>query len=115
MTALAVCSALIGLALGIRFRFFILLPFLFLGSIALTTLSIVQDWSQAQALWSILLFAAALQGGICLQRFVEAYDRPRDCRRQHGSHGEPEASLRPESALRAPVVGPWPSLARPSW
>lgn len=66
MTTLAVCSALIGLALGIRFRFFILLPFLFLGSIALTTLSIVQDWPQAQALWSIVLFAAALQAGYVL-------------------------------------------------
>lgn len=66
MTTLAVCSALIGSTLGIRFRFFVLLPFLFLGSIALTTLSIVQDWPPAQALWSIALFAAALQAGYIL-------------------------------------------------
>lgn len=76
MTTLAVCSALIGLALGIRFRFFILLPFLFLGSIALTTLSIVQDWPQAQALWSIVLFAAALQAGYVLSALLRHTIRP---------------------------------------
>lgn len=70
MTTLAACSALIGSALGIRFRFFILLPFLFVGSIALTTLSIVQDWPQAQALWSIVLFAAALQAGYILSALL---------------------------------------------
>ena len=71
MTALAVCSALIGSVLGIRFRFFVLLPFLFLGSIALTTLSIVQDWPPAQALRSIALFAAALQAGYVLSALLK--------------------------------------------
>ncbi|WP_145927677.1 hypothetical protein [Bradyrhizobium neotropicale] len=71
MTTPAVCSALIGLALGIRFRFFVVLPLLFLGSIALTTLSIVQKWPQAQALWSTVLFAAALQAGYVLSALLK--------------------------------------------
>lgn len=70
MTTLAVCSALIGLGLGIRFRFFVLLPFLALGAIGLIVLAIVQDWPLAQTMWSLIAYGVPLQIGFAISGLV---------------------------------------------
>ena len=63
MTTLVICSTLIGSVLGIRFRFPILLPVIFLGSIFLVIVSIIRDEPASQALWSVVVFAFLLQLG----------------------------------------------------
>jgi hypothetical protein len=63
---LAICSALIGSILGIRFRFVVLLPIAFIGSIFLAASSIAQGKPFFQALLTIVVFASILQlGYIC--------------------------------------------------
>lgn len=71
VTTLAVCSALIGLVLGIRFRFFALMPILLLGCLAFAVVSIGQSWPLAQALSAIVVFAIPLQVGYLVSAFVK--------------------------------------------
>jgi hypothetical protein len=63
VTILAICCALFGLALGIRFRFFVLLPILFVGLLAIVVLAITQDLSLTRMLSIAVIFAGCLQLG----------------------------------------------------
>ena len=65
MITLAIGSTFIGLALGIRFRFLILLPIAFIGSVFLVAASIALDRPFSQALQSVVVFASLLQFGYC--------------------------------------------------
>lgn len=73
MTTLAICSMLIGFLLGIRFRFVVLLPVIFLGSLSLVAISIAQGRPLAQTALTIVIFACLLQlGYICTALFRPA-------------------------------------------
>lgn len=73
MIALALCSILIGSALGMRFRFVILLPVIAVGSAALAVISTAQGGTFWQAVLAILVFASLLQFGyICAALFKHA-------------------------------------------
>lgn len=92
MIALALCSILIGSALGIRFRFVILLPVIAVGSAALAVISTAQGGTFWQAVLAILVFASLLQFGyICAALFkhaaMPAYANERKAARK------PEASI----------------------
>ena len=95
MTALAISSALFGLALGIRFRFFVLLPILTMGVVLVLVLSIAQDLALAQTLSTIVVFTCFLQFGYLISAVLRhivgativAGDEPRLT--------ESEATLRP--------------------
>ena len=63
MITLAICCLLFGLAMGIRFRFFILLPVLFLGVLVVVALAIGQWLSFGEALSVTAVFAGCLQVG----------------------------------------------------
>ncbi len=66
MTTLAIGSAFIGLALGTRFRFLILLPLAFAGSMFLVVVSIALDQPFPQLLSTVVVFTFLLQFGyIC--------------------------------------------------
>ena len=66
VTALAICSTLIGLVLGIRFRFLVLVPILFVGSVSLTALSMVQGQTVLQTILAVAVFTVLLQlGYVC--------------------------------------------------
>jgi len=69
----AVCSTLIGSILGIRFRFVVLLPIIFFGSISLFAISVAQDSTPLRTVATIAVFAALLQFGyICAALFKYA-------------------------------------------
>jgi hypothetical protein len=70
VTALAICSTLIGSVLGIRFRFIVLLPLVFLGSVGLVAISIAEGKSILQALSAIAVFASLLQLGYVCSAFL---------------------------------------------
>lgn len=70
MTTLAICCALFGLALGIRFRFFVLLPILFIGLIVIVVLAITQDLSLTRALSISIVFAGCLQLGYSISALL---------------------------------------------
>jgi hypothetical protein len=81
--ALALCSILIGLALGIRFRFVVLLPIIAAGSAALAAIIAAQGGNLSQAVLAIVVFASLLQFGyICAALFkhvaMRAYARDRE-------------------------------------
>ena len=70
---LAICSTLIGSMLGIRFRFFVLLPFIVLGAVCLGAISNAQDASFSQTIVTIVIFATLLQlGYLCTALFKHA-------------------------------------------
>lgn len=70
MTTLAICSMLTGLVLGIRFRFLVLVPILFVGSVALAAISLTQGQSVLQAISAVVIFVALLQFGyVCSALF----------------------------------------------
>lgn len=78
MTTLAVCSTLIGLILGIRFRFLVLVPILFIGSVSLAVISMMQGQTFLQALSAVMVFAALLQFGyVCTALFTSISKAPR--------------------------------------
>lgn len=73
MTTLAICSTLIGSILGIRFRFLVLLPVVFIGSISLVVISMAQGKTFLQVLSTIAVFACLLQlGYLCTALFRHA-------------------------------------------
>lgn len=73
MIALALCSMLIGSALGIRFRFVILPPVILIGTATLVAISTAQGAPLAQAIWTVVVFASLLQFGyICSALFKHA-------------------------------------------
>jgi hypothetical protein len=63
VTTLAICSALIGSILGIRFRSVVLLPFIFVGSVSLVALALAQDKGFLQSVAMIGVFVSLLQLG----------------------------------------------------
>lgn len=75
MTTLAICSTLIGLVLGIRFRFLILVPILFVGSVSLATISMTQGQTLLQAISAIVVFAALLQVGYACTALLKSFAR----------------------------------------
>jgi hypothetical protein len=81
VTTLAVCSTLIGLVLGIRFRFLMLVPILFVGSVSLAAISMVQGQTLLQATLAAVVFAALLQFGyVCTALFTSVARAPRATR-----------------------------------
>jgi hypothetical protein len=63
LTTLAICSALIGSLLGIRFRFVVLPPVIFIGSLFLGAISTTHGGTFAQTAVTIVVFAVLLQVG----------------------------------------------------
>ena len=63
MIMLAICSMLIGSALAIRFRFVVLLPIIFLGSVVLVTTSAILGEVFSRIALMVIVFAASLQLG----------------------------------------------------
>ncbi|WP_407147345.1 hypothetical protein [Bradyrhizobium sp. ORS 86] len=70
MTTLAICCTLFGVALGVRFRFFVLLPVLFLGTLLIVVLSVAQQLAFGQALSTIAVFAGCLQFGYLISALI---------------------------------------------
>ena len=75
MTTLAICSALIGLVLGIRFRFLVLVPILFVGSVSLAAISMTQGQTLLQAVSAIAVFATLLQAGYACTALLKSFAR----------------------------------------
>lgn len=93
MIALALCSILIGSVLGIRFRFFILLPVVSIGSAALAVVSTAQGETFSQAGLAIVVFASMLQFGyICAALFKQA-SKTRLRRQAETGAVKPEVSI----------------------
>jgi hypothetical protein len=91
--ALALCSILCGSALGIRFRFVVLLPVIAVGSAVLAVIATVQGGTLLQAVLAIVVFASLLQFGyICAALFKHAA-MPRLRQRAGIGAGKPEASI----------------------
>ncbi|CAN7488082.1 hypothetical protein LJR220_004433 [Bradyrhizobium sp. LjRoot220] len=81
MTTLAICSTLIGLVLGIRFRFLVLVPIVFVGAISLAAMSMAQGQTLLQAITAVVVFAALLQFGyVCSALFMSIVRAPRPAR-----------------------------------
>jgi hypothetical protein len=77
VVALALCSMLTGLVLGIRFRFVILLPIIAVGAALLTAISAIRGGALSQTVAAIVVFASLLQlGYICTALFRHAVSRP---------------------------------------
>ena len=93
MIALALCSILIGSALGIRFRFVVLLPVGAVGSAALAVISTAQGGTFSQVVLAIVVFASLLQFGyICTALFKHAV-KARLRQRAERGNGKPEVSI----------------------
>jgi hypothetical protein len=76
VVALALCSMLTGLALGIRFRFVILLPIIAVGAALLTAISAIRGGALSQTVAAIVVFASLLQlGYICTALFRHVVSR----------------------------------------
>ena len=75
MTTLAICSSLLGLVLGIRFRFLILIPILFVGSISLAAISMTQGQSVLQTIVAVAVFSVLLQLGYVCSALVRSLAR----------------------------------------
>jgi hypothetical protein len=95
VTALAICSALFGLALGIRFKFFGLVPILFMELLLVAALSIAQDLPLAEALCTAVVFACFLQFGYLISAVLRHVVSPAIIVARDTRLGESEALLRP--------------------
>ncbi len=73
MTILALGSLLVGMVLGIRFRFIVLFPVLIVGALALTTISVMADEAAGRTLLSIVALAVPMQLGYVLTSLVAAF------------------------------------------
>jgi surface polysaccharide O-acyltransferase-like enzyme len=71
MIMLAICSMLIGSTLAIRFRFMVLLPIIFFGSIVLVTISAIQNEPFSQMVLMVIVFATSLQLGYVFAALVK--------------------------------------------
>jgi hypothetical protein len=81
VATLAICSALIGLFLGIWFRFLVLVPILFVGSASLAAIAMTQDQTLPQAISAMVVFAVPLQiGYVCTALFCSIARAPRASR-----------------------------------
>lgn len=69
---LALGATLLGMVLGIRFRFVILFPVILVGSAALTALATINGDGAGYALLSIALAACLLQVGYCCTALITA-------------------------------------------
>ncbi|MFT4115729.1 hypothetical protein [Bradyrhizobium sp.] len=72
MTALALGTMLIGMVLGLRFRFVILPPVIFVGAVALAVGTLMMGASAGQMALAIIVFACALQLGYVFTALVAA-------------------------------------------
>lgn len=73
MITLAICSTLIGLVLGIRFRFVVLPPIIGLGVACLAVISSAQGAALSQMIIPVMIFATLLQlGYLCSALFKHA-------------------------------------------
>ncbi|WGS18305.1 MULTISPECIES: hypothetical protein [unclassified Bradyrhizobium] len=70
MTTLAICCTLFGVALGVRFRFFVLVPMLLLGALLAVVLSVAQELTFGQALTITAVFAGCLQFGYLISALL---------------------------------------------
>ena len=75
MATLAICSALIGLFLGIWFRFLVLVPILFVGLVSLAAIAMTQDQTLLQAISAVLVFAVLLQVGYACSSLISSIAR----------------------------------------
>jgi hypothetical protein len=70
---LAICSTLIGLVLGIRFRFVVLPPIIVLGAVCLAAISSAQGAALSQTIVPVVIFATLLQlGYLCTALYKHA-------------------------------------------
>ena len=93
MIALALCSILIGSALGIRFRFVILVPVIAVGSAALAIISTAQGGTPGQAVLAIAVFASLLQFGYICAALFKHLAMPRLRHHAASDARKPEASI----------------------
>jgi hypothetical protein len=71
--ALAICSTLVGLVLGIRFRFVVLPPIIVLGAACLAVISSAQGAALSQTIVPVVIFATLLQlGYLCTALYKHA-------------------------------------------
>jgi hypothetical protein len=87
---LAICSILIGSILGIRFRFVVLLPIIFIGSISLAAILNAQDKTLLQAVGTIAVFASLLQLGYICTAVLKHAVTPADAARRWSLLGSPK-------------------------
>lgn len=66
MFIFALCSGFLGAALGIRYRVFVLLPTIVLGSAALIGIACVEGTSPARTVVCIVVLSVATQAGYLL-------------------------------------------------
>ena len=90
MIALALCSILIGSLLGIRFRFFVLLPVISVGSAALAVISTAQGGTLSQAVLTIVVFASLLQFGYICAALIKHAAMSRLRQRRKTAPGSPK-------------------------
>lgn len=72
MTTLGLAATLIGMVLGIRFRFIILFPVIIFGSAVLIAIATINGDNAGHVLLSIVLFACLLQLGYVCTALVAA-------------------------------------------
>jgi hypothetical protein len=113
VTALAICSTLIGSVLGIRFRFIVLLPLVFLGSVGLVTFSIEEGESFLQALSAIAVFASLLQLGYVCSAFLRHAATPAHAAGRWSLLGSPNLLRKTQALARPALAGAATELSFP--
>ena len=73
MTILALGSMLVGMVLGIRFRFIVLVPVLIVGSLALVTIALTAGETVGRTLLLIAVFAGLTQLGYVCTSLMSAF------------------------------------------
>ncbi|MCA6125505.1 hypothetical protein J6500_26940 [Bradyrhizobium sp. WSM 1704] len=73
MTILALGTLLVGMVLGVRFRFIVLFPILIVGSLVLATISLMADEAAGRTLLSIIALAVPMQLGYVLTSLFAAF------------------------------------------
>jgi hypothetical protein len=73
VSTLAVCGALIGLVLGLRFKVLVLMPVVTVASVLLIAAGVWQGDTLTQTILSIVVFSCTLQAGyVCTAFFGHA-------------------------------------------
>ena len=73
MTILALGSMLVGMVLGIRFRFIVLFPILIVGSLAVTAFALMTDETAGRTLLSIIMVVGVMQLGYVCTSLLSAF------------------------------------------
>lgn len=89
MTILALGSMLVGMVLGIRFRFIVLFPVLIVGSLALTAFALMTDETAGRTLLSIIVVAGVMQLGYVCTSLLSAFIFHGEEREQADADAEP--------------------------